>query len=688
MFAHGTAQFGMKLQNTCLLSLIVMVTLLLVTTHIVASDSTGIRNSADHPVSVVDADVFVSRKKTIMKLTPFAEDLELLQGCSPLDDGFYDSQELLDATKDHAQFLAEKIELFNAEGEKLVPKIVEVVDIEFPEPGEEDDFEDDEVNNGEAIGQVDFDKIETDDQGRGRIRSGELMKYRFMVVLEFKYDDPPPFLTINQEMVADGALLPSELKILLKQAGDDTPYGQVMKPSEPQTFRFDWDQPGLGKDASAEDWEAWMEKQREQTLGITSYSSIYSFLYIERFEVRHEVLVPLATMTTIMDLDAESEDSWLTIEEQEDVRDAIGEIFVNSNPIEIDGIKVKPVVDRVDFYGLDLKDFAIQAEPRSISIANGRIGIILSYSTKGTPEKVFVTWEIFNNAIRSVDSVILAFDNIVKQRYSKSKGNTYEWILPEAKPLPPLTGVSANIAPEVLNPLHSQLVLHGLSLGLVGLGLLFLLGSFVFGYSMMTGMTFATVSTLAACFTLGQWPVNIDHPWEEPAPFSFAMADSDADTVFSRLHKNMFRAFDYHTDSDIYDALANSVDGELLRTLYLEINDSLKVKEQGGSVARIDNVVIVEGKKADGDRSEFRRVETPGSNEQTASDQPENIPAFNYHCKWNLIGTIEHWGHIHQRTNQYSALFRIELRDDAWKITEMKVNDLELGPVKTDIRRF
>ncbi|MGB1930205.1 MAG: hypothetical protein ACPHO8_12920 [Mariniblastus sp.] len=226
-------------------------------------------NSApkSHPVSVVEADIYVNRAQTTMRLKCFAEDLELLQGVEALEDGFYDSEELLDATKDHAEYLAERITIRDANGNLFQPKITEIIDIEIPEEG---------------------------------IKAGMLMNYPMGFEIEFKYDEPPEFITIQQNMVAEGALLPSELKILLKQAGSDTPYMHMMKPGAPETFRFDWDKPILSTDASEKEWEVWFEEQREKNLGITSYSSVYSFIYITAHEVRHEILIPLATLATLI----------------------------------------------------------------------------------------------------------------------------------------------------------------------------------------------------------------------------------------------------------------------------------------------------------------------------------------------------------------------------------------------------
>ncbi len=40
---------------------------------------------------------------------------------------------------------------------------------------------------------------------------------------------------------------------------------------------------------------------------------------------------------------------------------------------------------------------------------------------------------------------------------------------------------------------------------------------------------------------------------------------------------------------------------------------------------------------------------------------------------WNVAGSVGHWGHIHQRTNQYEARFTVEAIDGVWKITSLDV---------------
>ena len=168
---------------------------------------------AEHPVSIVKANIYVQKFKTTMQLECYAEDLNLLQGLEPYDDGFFDPNELLDARDDHAKFLAEKIEVINAAGEKLIPKV---------------------TNIGP------FKQAMTKETGMPAegIEDGRLMDYVINYELEYKYDSPPDFLTVTQNLMAEGVLLPSELQIVIRQAGGEEELCMI-KPETPRVFSFD-----------------------------------------------------------------------------------------------------------------------------------------------------------------------------------------------------------------------------------------------------------------------------------------------------------------------------------------------------------------------------------------------------------------------------------------------------------------
>ena len=585
--------------------------------------------TAKHPVSVIEADIYVNKFKTTMRLKCFAEDLELLQGVEALDDGFYETEELREATQDHARFLAERINLIGADGNKFPANIIEVNDFEIPE---------------------------------GRVRQGELMKHTIGIVLEYKYDKAPEFLTIDQHVIADGLLLPSELKILIKQAGSEEPFFHMMKPDQPETFRFDWSKPAPASDASEEEWSSWFDEQREKTLGIASYSSVYSFIYITNYEVRHEVLIPLATLNTFFEIER-VDPAFLDIAEQDVAAEKIKRLFSVGNPVTIDNIEVAPVFDRIDFYGLDLRDFAVQAERRKVSMANGRVGIIMSYSTKGIPRDVTVKWDKFNDNLKTVDSVVFAFDDVGKAEFSMfQEDNTYKWNSKDRKPPVPITEVGGSetqlSVPEIEVPAISLI-----------LGLLSIPFVIAIPFRKRIGIN-ALIAILLVVSSFLFLDSERTFTMQKPFAKAVEVEEEKAADIFEQLHKNMFRAFDYHSESEIYDALARSVDGDLLQELYLKIIDSLKVSEQGGAVSKVEKVSLINGEKLN------------------PTDRPVNTPSFAYRSQWELLGTVEHWGHIHERNNKYVAEFQIELVGDDWKITDMQVKDFKHDAVKTSVRKL
>ena len=581
---------------------------------------------ARHPVSIVEANVYVNQGRTSIRMTCFAEDLELLQGVIANEKGYYDSQEIREATQDHAEYLAEKIIVRDKDGEQLPATVTNITDVEIPEDG---------------------------------LKAGSLMEYTMGFELEIEYDQPPEFLTIEQQMVAEGALLPSELKVVVKQSGAGNAYRKMMKPGIPETFRFDWDNPPLSPEASKEEWNTWFDSQEEKALGIVSYGSVYAFIYITDLEVRNEVLVPLATLASMMEFDLE-DPSFMTIAEQELATKKIKAFFKVGNPVTIDGVPVKPVFDRVSFYGLDLRDFARQAEKRKISMANGRVGVIISYPAKTSPQTVTIEWTKFSDLIRSVDAVVFAHKETEPAQFSTFlENNTYRWEADGSREIPQI--VDVDLEDPRYFAARPTFGLPAATLGCLLLALIMVPFAFKSPKFLIAGALLFVVGVGTSQVAV----IQVPDLWEPEG--TLRVNEETASRVFDQLHTNLFRAFDYSDEEDVYDALAVSVNGELLRKLYLQINNSLRVEQEGGAVARVEEVQRLSGKR---DPNTF----------------VEN--GFRFRSKWNIVGTIEHWGHIHQRTNQYDAVFDVQIVDGDWKLTSMEILDQPQGKVKTRIRKM
>ncbi len=577
---------------------------------------------AEHPVSIITADVYVNRFKATMQLKFFAEDLTLIQGMEPNDKGFYDRAAIDKTFAVHREYLLKNIQLRGLDGNLIVGKIVDVNDSDIPADG---------------------------------IEQAQLMNFSLGMVIEYSFEQPPEVLTISQDIADPDYLFPSEMKVLIKQAGIDAPQATLLKPTTPETFRFDWGAAASAESTPEKDWQEWFDEQREKDLGISSYSSTYSFLYITRHEVRHEILVPLASLTEIKFNNKDS--AFLEIAEQDAIKAEIEKYFADGNPIQIDGILVQPIVDRIDFYGADVRDFVRQAARQRVSVANGRVGVMLNYATKGTPNEIRMTWNRFSKSLNNVEGVVFPFDKAEKTKFARYlPENQYVWKNPGTPPLPKLTEVERTGKP-ISQPAIFFLAGAAACLlaGIVGI------------FTRRSSLAISAIVACAACTGFGwqahryQWPPLI-WPRESVAP-------QTAKDIFQQLHKNIFRAFDYHADTDIYDALAASVDGPLLRDLNLQIQQRLKMADQGGARSRIDEVNFLDGNIDEAATKALSR-------------------GFAYRCKWNLVGSVEHWGHIHQRSIVYEALFEVEPRDRAWKITSMDITHEEPPQIKISVRRL
>ncbi|MBF0502710.1 MAG: SEL1-like repeat protein [Candidatus Riflebacteria bacterium] len=147
--------------------------------------------------------------------------------------------------------------------------------------------------------------------------------------------------------------------------------------------------------------------------------------------------------------------------------------------------------------------------------------------------------------------------------------------------------------------------------------------------------------------------IELPSPFRAPSP---TVSATEAVEIFSSLHRNVYRAFDYPNESDIYDTLAASVDGKLLNWIYNEIYESLILRNEGGAVCQIQSVLI---QAADLLENDVKLVDA----------------AFRIRCSWRVRGVVKHWGHVHVRDNRYEGIFSIAPRDGAWKIVDVEILD-------------
>lgn len=587
------------------------------------SPATVTESTTQHPISVTEASIFVTRSKAIVRIQLFAEDLILFQGLEPNDQDRIMPEDLKRGLADHRTFLLERVTLRDAKGEPIKGEVTDVQPFEIPDDG---------------------------------ILSTDMMLHTATYELEFPFSEPPEFLTIQQDMSDENFIIPSEMKLAVHQAGTALNYTESLLPGSSTTVRFDWEQ-AITEDATDAEWETWFSKQREATLGITSYSSVYSFVYIEPNEIRHEILIPLATLKTILPVKSRDA-SFIEIDEQEPIRTLIREWLSDENPVTINGIRVMPEFSRIDFYGLDLRDFAAQAAEQKVSLASGRVGIILRYRTPDDAVRdATVTWEKYYSTMNKIQSVVISYpdriDRFEFSKFNKATDNVLTWTCdPTALPQP-IKSVPATIVPrpELMIPVGSLLCLTiaFFSLRIPKSSVRLLVGGA------------ALILAIAGWRSVG---FAIDHPWRLPTELS----NEQATEIFQKLHQGVYRSLDFGSEDRVYDVLATSVDGTLLEKLYLQLHQSLEMREQSGAVARIQSIKYDNGEQL------------------TRSSTTVPWPGFEYKSTWTVAGTVEHWGHVHERQNRFDAVFTIEPRDGNWKITRMDIASQQQVAAKTRLR--
>jgi hypothetical protein len=454
-----------------------------------------------HPVSMSEAVIDVRKDRTHVELQVLVEELTLHYSVAANGEGVFPAADLRKHAQSHASFLKRDLRLLDGKGNRLECVSTEVLADAIPDAG----------------------VLETELKNRS-------VKYRF----RFGPVGDTGFLTASQTFGGKAAILPSIMDCMVLQEGVLAEAPAQLLSRQSMTVKIDWSSPPK----PLKNWRELRQRRQKQLaerLGIASYAGLYSFIYVTPHEVRHEILVPLLTLESWLPLKRRDPD-FLEVEEQLAARQKIAAFFSERNPVTIDGARVKPVVDRVSFFGIDIRDFAVNAKPRRAGAYQARVGIILAYpvgqGTKGVrpkesarrlvPRSVELKWETFNKHAGFLRSIVYVHDGDPLEHFLRPDDDTFSWQAAKDQETPQ-RGVS---------PVATKL--------------------------------------------------------------TRAPQKSESEKIATRILRNVYRAFEYREEEATYDALATSVDGPLLRTLYLQIRKSLLVAEQGDARSRIVEVRPVE----------------------------------------------------------------------------------------------
>lgn len=399
--------------------------------------------------------------------------------------------------------------------------------------------------------------------------------------------------------------------------------------SSPAHLTLNWDDP-------------WYSKFDNSNLKRHHKDALMSFLYVEPYEVRHEILIRVRDMEAWIDLDLEGR-QFIEIDELEPVKKQIGEFLLDRNPVRIDGQALLPVLDRVNFVTVGLKGIRILEKPQRLEVSTAIVGVIISYITEGMPQQVMVEWDLFNDRISKVPTTA-----------TDPAGPLPSFVTPE-DPVLIWTNYLKNFKLPTVAEINVSEALTRKHLPLVStLSLLVLLPIFWMfrnRHKTRRSITLPVASAIALLLLAA-----VSYPYLRIAvPVPSAMAadlnDQQQKQLLQALLKNVYRAFDFRNEEDVYDKLAISVSGNLLTDIYLQNRKSFAIKKAGGAQAKVKNVEIL--------NIEAQRL--------------DEIFTYSFKARWTASGTVGHWGHIHTRKNLYDAIITVKAVDGNWKITGLEL---------------
>ncbi|MCH2211737.1 MAG: hypothetical protein MK110_10570 [Fuerstiella sp.] len=593
-------------------------------------------------MSVTRTLVYVARDRVDVTIEIFLEDLYLFHNLQPDETDYLNAATIRRGIEQHREFVSTRFLIQDAEGLIRSPETPPKVTADIPDKG---------------------------------VSLAELMAHKLIFEMQYRFDAPPEFLTFEQRFTDADGVLPSEMQLQVRPEHADRTISKALVPHAPETIRFNWTSPPLSKDASDQERRQWSKQQQQATLGITSYSSVYSFLYIEDHEVRHEILIPLLTLEKILPLKREQTD-FLTVSEQDALRPLIEKFFASGNPVEINEEHRTPVVDRCDFYGVSFRDFAQLTKRKPVAMSSARVGIILTYPLDTAPRKLRLTWDRFHKSLWAVNMVVFSRDSSFRRTLSRiGSNNVFKWSSPNDSPLTQKRAPAAVVAELSELPTIRLPVLSLVLLATVLASVMQIFRRKLSRTAIGTTIGLMCVAAVTYSFDAGSLKMR----WGSPQEIS----DNEARHVITQLLSGVYDAFHFRDEDEVYEALAVSTSGDLLQDLYLQIQQSLRMAEQGGAVARVKQIDIIDT---------HRQTMTPNP------DSPSSDYAFRCLCRWNVSGTVQHWGHIHERINQFHADFLAEpvpvLRKDAtsethhWKFTSIDVLNSQRVHFETRLRNL
>ncbi|MGK0188793.1 MAG: hypothetical protein ACI9R3_004607 [Verrucomicrobiales bacterium] len=387
--------------------------------------------------------------------------------------------------------------------------------------------------------------------------------------------------------------------------------------------------------------------------GHTMDTNLYVQVHLYEDKMVCEIDVGSFQFPPLQEVQFARPDTHPTMEEK---REELEGFFREQCPVEIDGIIVQPVLTSLKF-----EDFETAAHLMT-EMDIVYVGLKLEYSLKRPPKRIGMKWGFFAQPEEGEESFPGAPDDpaVVGDGLAHNPqevvadfiihGDPDEYDLVYFSPEEP-EYIWHRPAPELSSEALAELTAvrkgsAGSSGNMLRYGL-FAVGGIIAAFGLIVSLG-KKGSKLKSAVLLGAGGAVCFAGGALSNSGSGALSEKEAVDTFKALQANIYSAFDHNTEDEIYDALAQSVDGALLDHVYNDVFESLILRSEGGVMATVQKVETLQA-------------------EVTATPDASS-DSYVIDCIWRVHGSVKHFKHIHRRLNEYHASYEMAPRGGTWKI--------------------
>ena len=368
---------------------------------------------------------------------------------------------------------------------------------------------------------------------------------------------------------------------------------------------------------------------------------IQSFVAINPFEVRSEVLVDVSTLLASGVIANPPTVTTLPVEVQATFKQEIAQAVRDGLTLMIDGRPAELTLDQVNFVTAEEAGIVMRESPMPELLDEATLGMVWLSPVSEIPQSIAVEWALFTPAIPQIATTITDPQRSEEQILTPEQAIAdWENTLVDVA-VPNIEAIDVSATSRKIPLASLALVLIAVWVDRRGL---------IPQQKQQRSLLAATRTVLP----LAVWMYPIAAmPLTLPPPFQPQPSSTQTALILERLLGNIYQSFEFRTEEEIYDNLAISVEGEQLTDIYLENRRALEVENRGGARARVDQIEVTEI-----------------SSIHSASGKQLLVQA-----EWRVGGSVSHFGHTHYRHNLYVAAVTLSYVDSVWKIQRIDVID-------------